>query len=756
MKKNIFLMIAAFAASPLMGQDAQQIANSLSIPEVKAGARQLPMPSASGTQIKLLGADYEELINSKGKIAPVISDTPVNVSFKVTKDGKEAVSKDYEIMLKAPGDVQGNPKPRIIPEILQWKGGQGEYKLGKTVTVACPDKDLAQMFVADLEDVLGRKVKLAAPGAKADISFSALKGGNLGKEGYRLQVTKDGVRIGAATPTGLFWGTRTLLQMLRQTPGSVPCGTAVDFPRYQLRGFMLDVARTPYPLSYLKDVIRTMAWYKMNDLHLVINNNYIFHEHYVDNGHDPFKESYAAFRLESKMKGKDGTPLTAKDIFYTKKEFSDLVSYAKKYGVNIVPEFDTPGHALSFTRLRPDLIYKGPMNHEKRRCEMLDAANPETIDLVSKVFDEYMLKDPKLGRPVFADCGVVHVGADEFYGDKEDYRHFANAVLSHALKRGYTPRIWGSLSAKPGKTPVVSKGVQMNLWSTGWMKAWEAVNQGYDVINTNDGALYIVPFAGYYRMDRNHKGLYDNWIPNRIGNETLPSGHPQLLGGTFAVWNDETDIMHTGYAPYDIWGIISGSMDVLSQKMWGTAKAPDTFEQHRELVSSIGNAPRTNPLYKWKDAQPFTVKPSSLPQKLDKPALGPNYRLTMELELKAAPEGKEQVLLSAPEGELLAVMKDGTVGFRRDDSLEFSFGAKLPVGKKVKVEIVGEPEKTSLLLDGEPAGTAVLKSFSDKSKDFIEQFKNRPKVHRSSFILPLKELGTSFQGKVFSFNVQPL
>ena len=49
--------------------------------------------------------------------------------------------------------------------------------------------------------------------------------------------------IGAATPTGLFWGTRTLLQMLRQTPGSVPCGTAVDFPRYELRGFMLDIAR---------------------------------------------------------------------------------------------------------------------------------------------------------------------------------------------------------------------------------------------------------------------------------------------------------------------------------------------------------------------------------------------------------------------------------------------------------------------------------------------------------------------------------
>ena len=92
MKKNLFLMIAVLAASPVMGQDAKQIADSLSIPPVKAGAKQLPMPSVSGAQIKLLGADYEQLVNSKGKIAPVISDTPVNVSFKVTKDGKEAVS----------------------------------------------------------------------------------------------------------------------------------------------------------------------------------------------------------------------------------------------------------------------------------------------------------------------------------------------------------------------------------------------------------------------------------------------------------------------------------------------------------------------------------------------------------------------------------------------------------------------------------------------------------------------------------------
>lgn len=88
----------------------------------------------------------------------------------MTKDGKEAISKDYEIMLQAPDAAQGNPKPRIIPEILQWKGGQGEYKLGNTVSVARLEKELAQIFTVDLEDVAGKKVKLVPPGAKADIS----------------------------------------------------------------------------------------------------------------------------------------------------------------------------------------------------------------------------------------------------------------------------------------------------------------------------------------------------------------------------------------------------------------------------------------------------------------------------------------------------------------------------------------------------------------------------------------------------------
>ncbi len=754
MKASTLLMIAAMTAAPIQGSDLQQAADTMTLPELRPGATQLRLPQVPGAKVEILGADYEQLIDSKGKISSVIEETPVKISFRVSRGDEKVISKDYELLLKPAKTETGNAKPRVIPEILQWVGGTGDFKLGDVVKLYCQNSSLAARVSADLQEITGKEVIITPQADEAEIILKTGRKANdsgSNTEAYSMQISEKQVTLRSESWTGVYWGTRTLLQILSQTGGSAPCGKAEDMPRYGLRGFMLDIARTPHPLSYIKEVIRTMSWFKMNDLHLVINNNYIFHENYVDAGRNPFKESYSAFRLESDIKGADGTPLTAPDLHYTKEEFMELVRYAKELRVNIIPEFDTPGHALSFTRVRPDLIYKGKMNHAKRRCEMLDAANPETVRFVGEVFDEYLQKNEKLGKAVFADCPVVHVGADEFYGEKEDYRRFADGLMQHVISRGYTPRIWGSLSSKPGKTPVVAKGVQMNLWNPGWMKAKEAVDLGYDVINTNDGALYIVPFANYYRMDKNHKWLYANWKPNIIGNETLPAGHPQLLGATFAVWNDMTGAKHTGYSPCDVWPAIRSSIEILSQKTWGKEQMPHDLDTHQQLAARIGAAPFCNPLYQWKDNTPVNLTPGLLPQKLGLPALGPNYHLTMELELASAPEGQEQVLLSAPEGKLIAVMKDGTVGFRRDDSLEFSFGAKLPVGKKIKLELIGKPEQTRLLIDGQELGQMVLNNYQDAD----DGFRPRTKNIRSTFILPLEVLGESFLGKVHSLSITP-
>lgn len=740
MRLSTILSLVLFSATTLMAQDLQHLADNLKVKAPSAKEKRISVPFVKGAEVKILAADYEQFINEKGRITRPLTDTPVRISFLLRKGDQSAISKDYEIKLKGTRTAKAgtNPKPQIIPELLNWDGGRGNFTLPKELKVY-GKSDFIREFIRELNVILPDDYKAVQTDEMkgAHFAFGLLK--SLDAEAYRLDIDKEkGVRIAGGSATGLYWASRTLLQMLVQSPTALPCGEAMDMPRYQLRGFMLDVARLPIALDYIEDVIRLMAWYKMNDLHLHLNDNFIFHEHYVDAGEDPFKKSYAAFRLESEMKGKDGTPLTAQDLFYTKRQFRKLVEFAAERGVNIVPEFDAPGHALSFTRVRPDLIYQGPMNHVKRRCEMLDAANPQTLSYVSKVWDEYL----QGSNPTFAGCKAVHVGADEFFGAAEDYRKFADGLLGHIQERGHTPRIWGSLSAKRGNTPVRAKGVQMNLWSTGWARAWESVNQGFDVINTNDGALYIVPFAGYYRADYNQKGLYENWVPNRIANETLPAGHPQLLGGTFAIWNDEIDRLHRGYGAIDLWSTIGNMVDVLSQKMWGQPTPPRSYDEHKALAAKLNKIPYCNPLHLNNES--FSITPGLTPMRLRKGNKGPEYHLTMELLMPRDPvPGEEQVLLGSRQGQLLAAGKDGRITLRRCDTIEFAYNAKLPVGKKVKLELIGKMGKTELLIDGVSAG-----------EPENVRFPLRKEGRMTTFILPLESLGSSFNGKIYRLDVK--
>ncbi len=754
--------MCTLAASILTAQSPQDLADKLPAPVPDASGKKLLLPEVPGAKVELGGADYEQIIDQKGNVARGIEDTPVNVFLRVSKDGQQADSRDYEITIPAeePQPTGANEKPAVVPAILQWKGGTGEWKpRGEIRVVLHSDKSMKDFITRELEAVSGLPVKVLGKeevkgDAEWDISLEWTEGSAERKEAqetYQMDITPQHIAVKAGGLQGGIWAVRTLQQILRSHSGSVPCGSILDFPRYSVRGFVFDIARTPFTLTELRNVIDTMSWYKMNDLHLVINNNFIFHEKYVDAQRDPFKESYAAFRLESNRKGPDGKPLSAEDVSYSKKDFAELVRYAKARGVRIVPEFDTPGHALSFTRLRPDLIYGGKMRgHVKRRCEMLDAANPETLKFVADVLDEYLLPQGEK-KAVLEDCDVIHVGADEFYGEAEDYRKYTDGLLRYVQSRHHTPRVWGSLSSKPGKTPVLAKGVQLNLWNTGWMKSREAVNLGYDVINTNDAMLYIVPFANYYRADKNLRRLYENWQPNKMYGETLPAGHPQLIGAAFAVWNDTTDLLHNGYGMYDIWSIISDTVNTLSQKMWGPAKAPRSYAQHRELVDAIGNAPGCNPTYAWKhDAEPVNITPGQLPMNTDLPDRGPSYHLTMDLELQEVREGEEQVLLASPVGRLIAVMKDGNIGFRRADAAEFEYSAKLPVGQRVKLELIGTPGNTRLLLDGQEVSSMRLNTYLS----IDEGFQHRTKGLVSTFILPLQTIAPSFNGKVYSVRVE--
>lgn len=121
--------------------------------------------------------------------------------------------------------------------------------------------------------------------------------------------------------------------------GSFPLGTARDYPLYKVRGIILDVGRKTFTLDWLKQMTKQMSFYKMNDFQIHLNDNLIPLEHYKDG--DVF-QAYSAFRLESDVKkggnnGKNKADLTAKDVWYSKKDFKAYIEESKALGVNIIP-----------------------------------------------------------------------------------------------------------------------------------------------------------------------------------------------------------------------------------------------------------------------------------------------------------------------------------------------------------------------------------------------------------------------------------
>ena len=324
-----------------------------------------------------------------------------------------------------------------MPEIREWKGNAGTFAPNAGSRIVIKDAELQEMadaFAKDYEAIMGQTLPVVtADSANAGDFFFALtkEGKGLQEEGYLMTVDEK-TAVEAETTTGAFWATRTILQSLKAN-GNIPQGVARDYPLYKVRGFILDVGRKTFTMDWLEDTVKQMSWYKMNDFQIHLNDNLIPLEHYSQIGEDPM-QAYSAFRLESDIKegGKDGlykADLTSKDVFYTKDEFRNLIQESRVYGVDIVPEIDTPAHSLALTKVRPDLRH-GTYGRDNDHLALKEKYD-ESLEFVQSIFNEYMGKD--LSDPVFDKDTVVHVGADEYTAAPEAYRKFADDMLKYVL-----------------------------------------------------------------------------------------------------------------------------------------------------------------------------------------------------------------------------------------------------------------------------------------------------------------------------------
>lgn len=580
-----------------------------------------------------------------------------------------------------------NPKPFVVPELKQWTGKDGNFTPGKDARIVCTSQNpellrIARMFADDYQQMFGQTLSVAQGKATSGdfvLSLSADK--KLGEEGYAIKIT-DRVAISAPTPTGLYWSTRTLLQLAEQNQErSLPQGTIRDYPDYPLRGFMIDCGRKFIPMAYLQDLVKIMAYYKMNTLQVHLNDNG-FKQYFEHN----WDKTYAAFRLESETY----PGLTARDGSYSKKEFIDFQKQAASNFVEIIPEIDVPAHSLALTHYKPEIGSKEyGMDH-------LDLFKPETYEFVDALFKEYLEGD----NPVFVGKRV-HIGTDEYSNAKKDvvekFRAFTDHYIRFVEGFGKQAVVWGALSHAKGDTPVKSENVVMNAWYNGYADPATMIKDGYQLISIPDGLVYIVPKAGYYYDYLNEPYLYKEWTPAHIGKAVFDEKHPSILGGMFAIWNDHVG---NGISVKDIHHRIFSPLQTLSVKMWTGAQTGIPYETFNEKRALLSEAPGVNQLARIGKKPELvyersTVAPGSTS---DYPEIGYNY--TVSFDITGAKESEGTELFRSPNAVFyLSDPIRGMMGFARDGYLN-TFPYKVNPGEKATIQIEGDNCSTTLRVNG--------------------------------------------------------
>lgn len=576
-----------------------------------------------------------------------------------------------------------NPKPFVVPELKTWSGAEGQTALsGRIVVKNAKLKAVAAALAADYKEMFGKELTIVNGATKGgDVVLSLKKDKALGDEGYTMNVG-SAVEITAATERGAFWATRTLLQIAEQhKDGNLPKGKTTDVPEYKLRGFMIDCGRKFIPMSYLRDLAKIMAYYKMNTLQVHLNDNG-FRQYF---GGD-WNKTQAAFRLEC-----DTYPgLTAKDGSYSKQEFIDFQKLAEQNGVEVIPEIDAPAHSLAFTQ------YKNEIGSKEYGMDHLDLFNPETYKFMDGLWKEYIGGK----NPVFIGKRV-HIGTDEYSNAKKDvvekFREFTDHYIKYVESFGKQAVVWGALTHANGDTKVKNKGVLMDIWYNGYADPVEMKKQGYKLVSIPDGLVYIVPAAGYYYDYLNCQYLYEHWTPAVIGNKTFEENDPMIEGGMFAVWNDHAG---NGISTKDVHHRVYPALQTLAVKCWTGKDTKLPYAEFESKRAELSEAPGVNELGRLGKPGSVVLEKATVNagETLNAEEIGYNYAVTFTVDGKQEANGTE-LFRSANAVVYLADPEQGKLGFERDGYRNL-FNYRIPAGEKHTITIEGTNKMTRLLVDG--------------------------------------------------------
>lgn len=320
----------------------------------------------------------------------------------------------------------------VVPKPVSMKLADGVFMIDQNTVIIVDAKTqpvgdyLSKLFSPalgySLKVATKQKIKNTKPaGGMIVLEVNAKKKSN-GAEGYELKVTPDKVTINAAAPAGTFYGVQTLRQLLppeidsktavTDKPWTIPCLTITDKPRFVWRGLMLDTARHFFPKDFVLKYIDMMSAFKFNRLHLHLTDDQGWR---IEIKQYPELTKIGAWR--GKSKGADyvigGATGKAHGGFYTQDDIHEIVAYAAKHYITVVPEIEMPGHCQGALAAYNDLSCRGAklkvLTHWGVNPEVYCAGNDKTFKFLEGVLTETVKLFP--GE-------YIHIGGDEVPKDR--------------------------------------------------------------------------------------------------------------------------------------------------------------------------------------------------------------------------------------------------------------------------------------------------------------------------------------------------
>ena len=416
-------------------------------------------------------------------------------------------------------------RPCLVPwpQKVTMRGGSLAAPKSLCIVVAggSTTRRVAETLVDDLRE-LGFAPTLTGKSPKIILGLSADK--TLGVEGYRLEVDKD-IRITAATDTGLFWGTRTLLQLLAKGPGKpIPHLSIADKPLIPLRIVMIDVARQFHSIGFHRRMVKRLASYKLNAYHI----------HFSDD------QSYTLPSEKYPTLAKPGRN-------YTKDELKDLVKLAGRYHVTIIPEVDMPGHSEALSRAVPEVACREIAGQpicpsSNRSFEILRNLITEVTDIFPGPY--FHIGADEVNFRSWEECPDCRARKiSESLNDNDSlYNWFINRVNGYVRSKGRTTIVWDGF--KTTTRPAVDKNVLVDEWDIGCVMPGDLLAAGYDLINASAAPLYVVRTwsstpQNVAEWDVWHFGLV-NQPPPYLAPEMTPS--KRLRGVCSCSWENSEEV----------------------------------------------------------------------------------------------------------------------------------------------------------------------------------------------------------------------